>query len=131
VIVLDASAVLELLLGGAGGELVRARIESPDETLHGPQLLDLEVLQVLRRYHLAGILSAQRAELALDDLRALDLERYPHEPMLTRIWELRENVTAYDAAYIALAEAIDATLLTFDARLASAPRHTARIELLG
>ena len=68
--------------------------------------------------------------LALDDLCALDLERYPHEPMLDRIWQLRENVTAYDAAYIALAEALGAPLLTFDAQLAGAPGHTAQVELL-
>jgi predicted nucleic acid-binding protein len=130
VIVLDASAVLELLLGTHAGDAVRNRVASPDETLHGPHLLDLEVLQVLRRYCAIDQLSVERAALALDDLRALDIERYPHEPMLDRIWQLRANVSAYDAAYIALAEALGARLLTFDARLAGAPGHSAQVELL-
>jgi predicted nucleic acid-binding protein len=129
-IVLDASAVLELLLGGPGGVVVRQRIASPDETLHAPHLLDLEVPQVLRRYSASGALSSERARLAIEDLAALDLERYPHEPLLDRVWQLRDNLTAYDAAYVALAEALDAPLLTFDARLANAPGHRARIELL-
>lgn len=129
-IVLDASAVLELLLGSPGGVAVRERIASPEESLHAPQLLDLEVLQVLRRYCASGALSSQRARQAIDDLAALDLERYPHEPLLDRVWQLRRNVTAYDAAYVALAEALDAPLVTFDARLASASGHRARIQLL-
>jgi predicted nucleic acid-binding protein len=129
-IVLDASALLELLLGTPGAAAVRERIASPDETLHTPQLLDLEVLQVLRRYRASGALSNQRARLAIDDLAALDLERYPHEPLLDRIWQLRDKLTAYDAAYVALAEALDAPLLTFDAHLAKAPGHRARIQLL-
>lgn len=129
-IVLDASALLELLLGTPGAVAVRERIASPEESLHAPQLLDLEVLQVLRRYAAAGALSSERARLVIEDLAALDLERYPHEPLLDRVWQLRDNLTAYDAAYVALAEALDAPLLTFDARLANAPGHRARIDLL-
>jgi predicted nucleic acid-binding protein len=129
-IVLDASAILELLLLTPGGQHVRERIASPEETLHAPHLLDLEVVQVLRRYVSSGVLDSQRAALALDDLRALDIERYPHEPMLARIWQLRANATAYDAAYLALAEVLRAPLLTFDARLAKSPGHTALIELV-
>lgn len=129
-IVLDASAVLELLLRTTGGVAVSERIASPNESLHTPHLLDLEVLQVLRRYGASGALSADRAQLALEDLAALDLERYPHEPLLGRVWQLRDNLTAYDAAYVALAEALAAPLLTFDVRLARAPGHRARIELL-
>jgi len=89
------------------------------ESLHAPHLLDLEVVQVLRRYAASGALSGERALLALQDLSALDLERYPHEPLLGRIWQLRKKMSAYDAAYVALAEALDAPLLTFDARLAT------------
>ena len=129
-IVLDASAVLELLLRSSGAPAVAARIVSPRQTLHAPHLLDLEVAQVLRRYCAARVISDERAAMALEDLRALDLQRYPHEPMLDRIWQLRENLTAYDAAYVALAEALDATLLTFDARLSRAPGNGARVELL-
>jgi predicted nucleic acid-binding protein len=129
-IVLDASAVLELVLVTDAGRLVRERIASPKETLHAPQLIDLEVLQVLRRYCASGALASERAALALEDFRAVDLERYGHELLLDRIWQLRENLTAYDAAYVALAEALAAPLLTFDARLANAPGHHASIELL-
>ena len=129
-IVLDASALLELLLGTDQGQGVAARIAAPEETLHAPHLLDLEVAQVLRRYCVSSRLKVGRAEQALADLRALDLQRYAHEPMLPRIWQLRDNLTAYDAAYVALAEVLSATLLTFDARLASAARHSVRIELL-
>jgi predicted nucleic acid-binding protein len=129
-IVLDASAALELLLRTGGGDAVSRRISLADETLHAPHLLDLEVAQVLRRYCTAEALAPERASEALEDLRAIDLHRYPHEPMLGRIWQLRANLTAYDAAYVALAEALHATLLTFDARLASAPLHRARVELL-
>jgi predicted nucleic acid-binding protein len=130
VIVLDASAVLELLLGSSGAGAVAQRIASR-ETLHVPHVLDLEVAQVLRRYRAMHVISVARARTALDDLRALDLQRYPHEPILGRIWQLRDNLTAYDAAYVALAEVLDATLLTFDARLARAPGNAARMELLG
>jgi predicted nucleic acid-binding protein len=97
-IVLDASAVLELVLVTESGRLVRERIASIDETLHVPHLIDLEVLQVLRKYCTAGVLATERAALALEDFRALDLERYPHDLMLDRIWQLRDNMTAYDAA---------------------------------
>ena len=129
-IVLDASAVLELLLRSQGSAVVERHIASGDETLHAPHLLDLEVAQVLRRFCATEALDPERAWTALEDLRELDIERYPHEPMLDRIWQLRSNVTAYDAAYLALAEALGARLLTFDARLARATGHRARIELL-
>jgi predicted nucleic acid-binding protein len=129
-IVLDASAVLELVLVTDAGQHVRERIASTSETLHVPHLIDLEVLQVLRRYCASGALEPDRAKLALEDFQALDLERYAHEPMLDRIWQLRENMTAYDAAYVALAEVLAAPLLTFDARLANAPGHRADVELI-
>ncbi|GIU88121.1 MAG: ribonuclease VapC12 [Acidimicrobiia bacterium] len=129
-IVLDASAALELLLNTEGGELVRARIADPSESLHAPHLLAVEVAQVLRRYVASRSVTAEVAVAALEDLAGLDIAHYAHEPFLGRIWELRENVTAYDAAYLTLAEVLDAPLLTFDGKLATAPGHDARVELL-
>jgi predicted nucleic acid-binding protein len=129
-IVLDASALIELLLRTRVGREVSRRVASPELTLHAPHLLDLEVAQVLRRYVRIRVLGAARAQLALGHLRDLDLARYPHEPFLARIWSLRENLTAYDAAYVALAEALDAPLLTCDARMASAVGHGVQVEAL-
>jgi len=130
VIVLDASAALEFLLVTDKGGRVAERIAPPDETLHAPHLIDLEVAQVLRRYVARRQLDASRAGQALDDLRDLDLNRYPHDVLLGRIWELRHNVSAYDAAYLALAELLGAPLLTSDARLREIPDSRARIEVL-
>jgi len=130
VIVLDASAAIELLLNTPAGERVAARLADPAESLHAPHLLDLEVAQVLRRAEAAGALSRQRARAALQDFEALGLHRYAHDVLLPRIWDLRANVTAYDAAYLALAEVLGAPLLTCDARLALAPGHRARIEVI-
>ena len=90
----------------------------------------VEVAQVLRRYVATRSISAEIAAAALEDLAALDVGRYAHEPFLGRVWELRDNVTAYDAVYLALAEVLDAPLLTFDGKLATAPGHRASIELL-
>ena len=129
-IVLDASALLELLLVTDNGRRVAERIAAPEETLHAPHLIDLEVAQVLRRWVARGQLDEARAVQALDDLRDLDLNRYPHDVLLGRIWELRHNASAYDAAYLALAEALGAPLLTSDARLREVPDTGARIELL-
>lgn len=127
-IVLDASALLELLLGTARGKKVAAAIAAPDVLLAAPHLIDLEVAQVLRRLVARGEVSPRRAEQALDDLAALGLSRYGHEELLPRIWELRANLTAYDAAYVALAEATFATLVTSDAKLATAEhRATVRV----
>ncbi|MBK7973674.1 MAG: type II toxin-antitoxin system VapC family toxin [Deltaproteobacteria bacterium] len=130
-IVLDASAAVELVLGSRRGVTVAARLRDPAVTLHAPHLLDLEVAQVLRRGERDGWLAPRRAAEALADLRDLDVIRYPHHALLARVWELRHNVTAYDAAYLALAEALDAPILSCDARLASAPGHRARVELVG
>lgn len=129
-IVVDASAVLELLLGTAIAPRVTARLLDQAESLHAPHLLDIEVAQVLRRFAAAGELTATRGREALNDLDALPITRYPHDILLPRIWELRANLTAYDAAYVALAEALDAPLLTTDACLARAPGHRARVELM-
>jgi predicted nucleic acid-binding protein len=130
VIVVDASAVVELLLVTTRGIAVRARIARPEESLHAPHLLDVEVAQVLRRYHLAGDLGTGRARQALADLADLPVIRYPHDVLLPRVWELRRNVTAYDAVYVALAEVLEAPLLTCDRRLRAAPGHRARVEIL-
>jgi predicted nucleic acid-binding protein len=128
-IVVDASAMLEVLLGTEAGARVEDRLLSRGESLHAPHLLDVEVAQVLRRYAAAGELTPARGREALMDLVDFPVHRYPHDVLLPRIWELRRNVTAYDAAYLALAETLVAPLVTCDARLASSPRHAATIEV--
>ncbi|MGD2115220.1 MAG: type II toxin-antitoxin system VapC family toxin [Acidobacteriota bacterium] len=128
-IVVDASAVLEVLLQTPAAPRIADRLFDPDETLHAPELLDLEVLQVLRRYWYSGEIGDERGRQALDDLEDLGVERYPHGPLLPRVWELRGNVTAYDATYLALAEALDAPLLTCDGRLARSVMPDTEIEL--
>jgi predicted nucleic acid-binding protein len=128
-IVIDASTVLDLLLNTDDAAAIADRVLVPGETLHAPHLLDLEVAQVLRRYAIAGALTDERGRQALDDLGTLPLDRYPHAVFLERIWELRHNLTAYDAAYVALAETLNATLVTRDAALATA-RHRARVEVI-
>jgi predicted nucleic acid-binding protein len=130
VIVVDASAALELLLRTKRAARIEARLLAPGETLHAPHLLDVEVAQVVRRYWRSGEIDADRGRQALSDLLDLPIARYPHDVLLRRVWELRQNVTAYDAAYLALAEALGARLLTCDARLAAAPGHRARVELI-
>lgn len=129
-IVLDASAVVELLLHTAAGAVVAERIEDPDEAVHVPHLLDVEVAQVMRRYVAARELTAAEATAAIDLLRDLPLERHPHDILLDRIWALRSNLSAYDAAYVALAEALDGELLTCDTRLARALGSTARVRVV-
>lgn len=128
-IVLDASAVLELLLRTPTGARVAARIAPHDESLHTPHLLDLEVTQVLRRYEATGVVTAHVIRQAFADLGALDLSRYAHDVLLPRIWQLRHNLTAYDACYLALAEALRAPLLTCDGALVHTPRARTRVEL--
>jgi predicted nucleic acid-binding protein len=129
-IVVDASALLEVLLNTPAGGRIADRLFTAGETLHAPHLLDLEVAQVLRRYTRSGEMSPQRGLQALEDLVDLPLVRYPHGLFLPRIWELRDNVTAYDAVYIALAEALAAPLVTRDAALASTAAHRARVEVV-
>lgn len=128
-IVVDASVLLEVLLNTPVGTTTARRLFAEDETLHAPHLVDVEVAQVLRRYALAGELDANRGLQALEDLADFPLTRYPHDLFLPRIWELRHAVTAYDAAYVALAEALAAPLWTRDARLASTAGRYAQIEL--
>lgn len=127
---MDSSALLEVLLRSETGLEIEKRIFSPQETLHAPHLLDLEVAQVMRRYCASGEMDPERGREALRDLTDIPINRYPHDILLPRIWELRSNMTAYDAAYIALAETLQAQLLTRDTRLASAPGHRATIQLI-
>jgi len=129
VIVLDASAAIDWLLQTAAGQRIERRIYSHHESLHAPHLLDLEVGQVLRRLVREDAVSAHRADQAIEDLLDLRIARYPHFVLLPRIWQLRHNLSAYDAAYVALAENLGARLLTRDARLASASGLTVPIEL--
>jgi predicted nucleic acid-binding protein len=129
-IVPDASVILELLLRTPAASDIESRLFDNDDTLHAPALLDVEVAQVLRRYESRGEISPQRGRLALELLAVFPIERYPHEQLLPRIWDLRRNLTAYDAAYVALAEALDATFLTRDARVAKAPGVRAQMELV-
>lgn len=128
-IVVDASALLEVLLRTPAAKAVEDRLFAPRQTLHAPHLLDVEVAQVVRRYAAKGEIDGERGRLALADLADLPLRRYPQDFLLPRIWELRNNLTAFDAAYVALAEALDTTLLTRDRRLAAAAGHSVRIVL--
>jgi predicted nucleic acid-binding protein len=131
VIVADASAILEMLLRTDTGYAVEERLFRVGETIHAPALIDLEVAQVLRRYVARTEMTPARAKAAIGLMIAFPMQRYTHEPFLSRIWELRDNLTAYDGAYVALAEALQAPLLTCDARLAHAPGIRAFVELIG
>jgi predicted nucleic acid-binding protein len=129
VIVADAS-VLATALGDDGADGDRARARLRGERLSAPELADLEVASVLRRQLRGGHVDDRRAVLALADLAALPLRRAPHRPLLARCWELRDNLSIYDAAYVALAEALEVILLTADRRLARATGPQCRIEVL-
>jgi len=129
-IVLDASAVVEWLLGLPLADEVERRLAATGETRHAPYLLQVEVAQAMRRYVRAGDVAPARGAQALDDLADLDVVLYPHHPLLDAMWRLRDNLTMYDAAYIALALSLDAPLLTLDARVAAAPGHGALIDLV-
>jgi predicted nucleic acid-binding protein len=128
-IVLDASAAVDWLLQTSVGERIEQRIYSAGESLHAPHLLELEVTQVLRRLVREGSVSASRANEAMQDLLDLRITRYPHFVLLPRIWQLRHNLSAYDGAYVVLAEKLGARLLTRDGRLAAARGHWASIEV--
>lgn len=129
-IVLDASAAIDWMLQTPAGQRVDKRIFSQNESLHSPHLVDLEVAQVLRRLVREQAVSLYRADEAIRDLLDLRITRYPHSVLLPRIWQLRGNFSAYDAAYVVLAETLGATLLTRDTRLASAAGHHATVELI-
>ena len=129
-IVIDASALLDVLLRTSSAQAAETRLfEQPRQTLHAPHLLDVEVAQVLRRYAAMGEIDDQRGAEALADLADFPIRRYPHDFLLTRVWTLRNNFTAYDAVYVALAEALNARLLTRDQRLAAAVRRHVDIGL--
>jgi predicted nucleic acid-binding protein len=130
VIVVDASAVLEVLLRTPAAKAVEDRMFANRRTLHAPHLIDVEVAQVIRRYAANGDIAAERGHMALADLADFPLRRYPHDFLLPRIWALRNNLTAYDAAYVALAEALDTTLLTRDRRMSAAAGHRALVEVV-
>ncbi len=128
-IVVDASVVATALADdGADGKRARARLSI--EPLAAPELIDLEVTSVLRRLTSSGRMDAQRADQAIADLQALRLRRVAHRPLLARCWALRNNVSPYDAAYVALAEVLDAVLVTADTRLAAAPGPSCEFEVL-
>lgn len=129
-IVVDASAVIDLLLRTPKGLEVAKRVLGDDVTLHVPHLLEIEVAHALRRYTLHGELSVARGSEALADLSDLPLNRYPHSELLSRVWALRTCLSAYDAAYAALAEALDARIVTTDGRFSRAHGHAAEIELI-
>jgi len=130
VIVVDASVAVDILLQLDAAEVLMDSLFDETETLHAPQLMDIEVAQVIRRYWRAGDIPAARGMQAIEDLRDLPITRYAHEPLLDRIWQLRANATAYDAAYLALAEALGAVLLTRDKALARIPGVKVVVEVV-
>jgi len=130
VIVVDASALVEMLLQMPAADQIERRLFDTGEVLHAPHLLDIEITQVVRRFASRGDISDEAGRAALADLAAFGIERHSHDVLLPRVWQLRHNLTAYDAVYVALAETLPAPLLTRDRRLASASGHRAQIELI-
>lgn len=129
-LVVDASVLAPALADDTSdGDVARARLRG--QVLIAPELIDLEVTSVFRRQLLLGDLDARRAELALTDLTELPLRRVSHRRLLDRCWELRQNVTVYDAVYVALAELMDLVLVTGDVRLSKAPGVRCQVEVLG
>ena len=129
-IVVDASALIEILLRTAAAAAIETRLFVGGQTLHAPHLLDIEVTHAVRRYAISGQIDANRGRIAMEVLADLPLIRYPHLLLLSRVWDLRNNLTVHDAVYVALAEALDIPLITRDRRLAGASGHRARIELV-
>lgn len=128
--ILDASGAVELLLNTAAGKRLAARLADEAEIIHVPHLVDLEVAQVLRRYVMSGVLNERSGATALQRWRDFHVERYPHEPLLDRVWQLRANISAYDAVYVALAEALSDVLVTGDRRLSRVPGLRVVIETI-
>jgi predicted nucleic acid-binding protein len=130
VIVVDASVLVSALIADdAAGAYARLRLDAED-LVCAPEVIDLEVANAWRRELLAGNISEDRSRLGLDDLADLPLVRMSHRPLMHRIWELRHNLTPYDAAYVALAEILDVTLLTVDGRSTRAPSLRCEVELI-
>ena len=129
-LVVDASCLCEVLIGGHGAEAIGARL-TVDIDHAAPHIVDVEVFGVVRREHLRGRLDRTEATQAVEDLEAWPGERFGHRLLLARAWQLRDNVRGWDAMYVALAEALDATLVTTDGRLAAAHGPTCPIEVLG
>lgn len=129
-IVADASVIVDVLLRVPGVDAIDARLFDGNESVHAPHLIDVEVAHVLRKYTLRRELSEVRGKSALALFQRFPITRHAHDALLQRMWMLRHNLSAYDAAYVALAEGLDATLCTRDARLASSNGHSARIELI-
>ena len=129
-IVVDASTLVEVLLRARDAQAIEDRLFENGQTLHAPHLIDVEIAHAIRRYAISGQIKGDRGRAAFAILAALPLNRYPHGFLLPRIWDLRNNLTAYDAVYIALAETLQVPLITRDRRLAGAARHRARIELV-
>ncbi len=129
-IVVDASCMLEILLKFTNSDSLCRRLFSEGQPLCAPQLIDIEVSHVLRRYWLTKELPAKRGRDAIADLEDFPIERFPHTVLLPRIWQLRNNLTAYDATYVALAEALNAPLITCDKKLAKSTGHRATIEVV-
>lgn len=130
VIVVDASVLFEVVADTPDSERYRQRLANEPDPV-APHLIDAEVLSVIQIQHRLGSLDGTAASLAVDDLASWPGERFEHQPLLDRAWELRHNVRSYDGLYVALAEAMGATLLTLDRRLADAPGPACEIEVLG
>ena len=128
-LVVDASCLCEVLIGARGAEAIRRRLGDDDDQA-APHVVDVEVFGVIRREHLRGRLDRTAASQAVEDLAAWPGERFGHRLLLTRAWQLRDTVRGWDAMYVALAEALDAVLLTTDRRLAAATGPTCRIETI-
>lgn len=128
VLVVDTSAILAALAGRPRIPALGERLATDGE-LHAPHLIDVELIHALRRLVMKGGLSEDRAEDCRTDFADLTIIRYPHQPLADRMWELRHNLTAYDAAFVALSEALAVPLVTCDARLVEAPGHRADIHL--
>ena len=129
-IVVDASALIEVLLRTSSAQAIEQRLFSSLQTIHAPQLIDVEVAQVIRRYAMVGQIDSDRGRAVLADLMVFPMWRHSHDVLLPRVWELRNNLSAYDAVYLALAEALDAPLLTHDQRLATATRRHSWVQIL-
>ncbi len=128
-LVIDASCLYEVVADTARADEVRARLVSDSEHV-APSVVDVEVISVIRRDHLLGRLDPTSAAQAVADLRDWPGERFSHQPLLDRVWELRGTIRAWDGFYVALAEVLEATLVTSDARLAAAAGPRCRIEIL-